>query len=153
MTKRTRARRDARRPQSAVLSLPQVRWLGALLIAVQLPQTAHVPLWVACLGIALVGVRLALAGRAEFEGRLGGMRAVPWLLAIFAVAAGFAIRQSFGYFLGRDPCVAFLFVLATTYVSKRFTHDQATRAIVTSYYWHFVDVVWIALFFMIYILK
>ena len=49
--------------------------------------------------------------------------------------------------------VAFLFVLATTYVSKRFTHDQATRAIVVSYYWHFVDVVWIALFFMIYILK
>lgn len=49
--------------------------------------------------------------------------------------------------------IAFLFVLATTYVSKRFTHDQATRAIVVSYYWHFVDVVWIALFFMIYILK
>lgn len=49
--------------------------------------------------------------------------------------------------------VAFLFVLATTYVAKRFTHDQATRAIVTSYYWHFVDVVWIGLFFMIYILK
>ncbi|MEZ5115505.1 MAG: heme-copper oxidase subunit III [Candidatus Nanopelagicales bacterium] len=49
--------------------------------------------------------------------------------------------------------VAFLFVLATTYISKRFTHDQATRAIVVSYYWHFVDVVWIALFFMIYVLK
>ncbi len=49
--------------------------------------------------------------------------------------------------------VAFLFVLATTHITKRFTHDQATRAIVTSYYWHFVDVVWIALFFMIYILK
>ena len=49
--------------------------------------------------------------------------------------------------------IAFLFVLATTYVTKRFTHDQATRAIVVSYYWHFVDVVWIALFFMIYILK
>ena len=49
--------------------------------------------------------------------------------------------------------IAFLFVLATTYVSKRFTHDQATRAIVTSYYWHFVDVVWIALFFTIYVLK
>ena len=49
--------------------------------------------------------------------------------------------------------IAFLFVLATTFVTKRFTHDQATRAIVTSYYWHFVDVVWIALFFMIYVLK
>ena len=45
--------------------------------------------------------------------------------------------------------IAFLFVLATTFVTKKFTHDQATRAIVTSYYWHFVDVVWIALFFMI----
>ena len=49
--------------------------------------------------------------------------------------------------------IAFLFVLATTYVAKRFTPDQATRAIVTSYYWHFVDVVWIALFFMIYVLQ
>jgi cytochrome c oxidase subunit 3 len=49
--------------------------------------------------------------------------------------------------------IAFLFVLATTYVTKRFTHEQATRAIVVSYYWHFVDVVWIALFFMIYILR
>jgi cytochrome c oxidase subunit 3 len=49
--------------------------------------------------------------------------------------------------------VAFILVLATTYVAKRYTHDQATRAIVVSYYWHFVDVVWIALFFMIYILK
>jgi cytochrome c oxidase subunit 3 len=49
--------------------------------------------------------------------------------------------------------IAFLLVLATTYVARRFTHEQATRAIVVSYYWHFVDVVWIALFFMIYILK
>jgi len=49
--------------------------------------------------------------------------------------------------------IAFLFVLATTYITKRFTHDQATRAIVVSYYWHFVDVVWIALFFMIYVLQ
>jgi cytochrome c oxidase subunit III len=49
--------------------------------------------------------------------------------------------------------MAFLLVLATTYIAKRFTHQQASRAIVVSYYWHFVDVVWIALFFMIYILK
>lgn len=49
--------------------------------------------------------------------------------------------------------IAFLFVLARTYVAKRFTHEQATTAIVVSYYWHFVDVVWIALFATIYILK
>ena len=49
--------------------------------------------------------------------------------------------------------IAFLFVLGRTYFAKRFTHEQATSAIVTSYYWHFVDVVWIALFVMIYIIK
>lgn len=48
---------------------------------------------------------------------------------------------------------AFLLVLGRTYAAKRFTHEQATSAIVVSYYWHFVDVVWIALFLVIYFLK
>ena len=48
---------------------------------------------------------------------------------------------------------AFLFVLMRTYKAKRFTHDQEISAIVVSYYWHFVDVVWIGLFFVIYVLK
>jgi len=49
--------------------------------------------------------------------------------------------------------IAFLFVLGRTYASRRFTHRQATTAIVVSYYWHFVDVVWIGLFTMIYLIK
>jgi cytochrome c oxidase subunit III len=49
--------------------------------------------------------------------------------------------------------IAFLFVLGRTFVTRRFTHEQAVTAIVVSYYWHFVDVVWIALFTTIYILK
>jgi cytochrome c oxidase subunit III len=49
--------------------------------------------------------------------------------------------------------VAFLFVLGRTYVARRFTHEQAVSAIVVSYYWHFVDVVWIALFATIYLIK
>ncbi len=49
--------------------------------------------------------------------------------------------------------IAFLFVLARTYMAKRFTHEQATSAVVVSYYWHFVDVVWIALFATIYLIK
>ena len=49
--------------------------------------------------------------------------------------------------------IAFLFVLGRTFASRRFTHRQATSAIVVSYYWHFVDVVWIALFTMIYLIK
>jgi cytochrome c oxidase subunit 3 len=49
--------------------------------------------------------------------------------------------------------IAFLFVLGRTFVARRFTHEQAVSAIVVSYYWHFVDVVWIALFATIYLVK
>jgi cytochrome c oxidase subunit III len=49
--------------------------------------------------------------------------------------------------------VAFIFVLGRTYMAKRFTHEQAVSAIVVSYYWHFVDVVWIGLFATIYLLQ
>jgi len=49
--------------------------------------------------------------------------------------------------------IAFLLVLGRTYMAKRFTHEQATAAIVVSYYWHFVDVVWIGLFATIYLIK
>lgn len=49
--------------------------------------------------------------------------------------------------------VAFLMVIGRSFTSKRFGHQEATSAIVVSYYWHFVDVVWIGLFTVIYILK
>ena len=49
--------------------------------------------------------------------------------------------------------IAFLLVLGRTYAAKRFTHQQATAAIVVSYYWHFVDVVWIGLFATIYMIR
>ena len=49
--------------------------------------------------------------------------------------------------------IAFLLILGRTFTAKRFTHGQATGAIVVSYYWHFVDVVWIALFATIYLIK
>lgn len=49
--------------------------------------------------------------------------------------------------------IAFLFVLIRASYAKKYGHDQATTAIVVSYYWHFVDVVWIALFASIYLIK
>ncbi len=48
--------------------------------------------------------------------------------------------------------IAFVLLLARTRLSK-FTPAQATSAIVVSYYWHFVDVVWIGLFATIYIVR
>ena len=47
---------------------------------------------------------------------------------------------------------AFVVVLMRSTVG-RFTPEKATSAIVVSYYWHFVDVVWVGLYFTIYILQ
>ena len=49
--------------------------------------------------------------------------------------------------------IAFLLIIARTFTTPRYTPANATGAVVTSYYWHFVDVVWIALFATIYILR
>jgi cytochrome c oxidase subunit 3 len=46
--------------------------------------------------------------------------------------------------------IAFVYLLIRTRLSK-FTPAQATSAIVVSYYWHFVDIVWIGLFAVIYL--
>ena len=48
--------------------------------------------------------------------------------------------------------VAFVIVLMRSTIG-RFSPEKATSAIVTSYYWHFVDVVWIGLFAAIYIIQ
>jgi cytochrome c oxidase subunit III len=49
--------------------------------------------------------------------------------------------------------IAFLLVIGRAFAVKNFGHREATSAIVVSYYWHFVDVVWIGLFLVIYVLK
>lgn len=49
--------------------------------------------------------------------------------------------------------IAFLIVMVRVFKAQRFGHSQATTAIVVSYYWHFVDIVWIALFSAIYLIK
>ena len=48
--------------------------------------------------------------------------------------------------------IAFLIFMVRSTMG-RFTPAQATSAIVVSYYWHFVDIVWIALFVTIYFIR
>ncbi len=48
--------------------------------------------------------------------------------------------------------LAFIVVLLRVAKSK-FTPAQATAAMVTSYYWHFVDVVWIGVFITLYLVQ
>ena len=49
--------------------------------------------------------------------------------------------------------IAFLLVVGRAFAVKTFGHKEATSAIVVSYYWHFVDVVWIGLFAVIYLIR
>ncbi len=49
--------------------------------------------------------------------------------------------------------IAFLFIIGRAFIARQFGHFEATSAIVTSYYWHFVDVIWIGLFIIIYFLQ
>ena len=65
---------------------------------------------------------------------------------VFYLATGFHALHVIG------GLVAFVYLLVRTKLSK-FTPQQATAAIVVSYYWHFVDVVWVGLFAVIYFIR
>jgi cytochrome c oxidase subunit 3 len=65
---------------------------------------------------------------------------------VFYMATGFHALHVTG------GLIAFVYLLIRTNLSK-FTPQQATAAIVVSYYWHFVDVVWIGLFAVIYFIR
>jgi len=113
-----------KRPTRETLSPLQSRCLGALLIAAQLPQAVHLPIWVALTGIMLVGLRILLLRRDRLRPQNPPGRIPSWTLVIFAVAAALAVRTSFGYLVGRDPSVAFLYILvAIKYLEARSPRD------------------------------
>ena len=67
--------------------------------------------------------------------------------SVFYLTTGFHAMHVTGGLL------AFLLIIGRTFTTRTYSHNQAAGAVVTSYYWHFVDVVWIALFATIYLLK
>lgn len=105
------------------LTASQTRCIGALLLAAQLPQAPHLPIWVAAAGLLLVALRLALLRRDRARPLAPPARIPSWTLVLFAVAAAFAVRASFGYLVGRDPSVAFLFIL----VAFKFLETRSRR--------------------------
>ncbi|MAP62649.1 MAG: cytochrome B [Microbacterium sp.] len=70
-----------------------------------------------------------------------------------AYASAFYLTTGFHALHVTGGLVAFLLVIGRAYAVKNFGRKEMTSAIVVSYYWHFVDVVWIALFAVIYFLK
>jgi cytochrome c oxidase subunit 3 len=69
-----------------------------------------------------------------------------------AYGSVYYLTTGFHYLHVSGGLVAFIIVLARS-TFGRFTPEQASSAIVTSYYWHFVDVVWVGLYATIYLLQ
>jgi transglutaminase-like putative cysteine protease len=91
---------------AAPLSRAHLAWLAALVLLAQLPLWTHLPLWIAATGSGLAAARLLLPAE-----RLPPPQLRRILLPVLALGVGIGIRLQFGYFLARDPCVAFLYVL------------------------------------------
>ena len=125
--------------------------------------------------LVLSSVTCQLGVFAAERGDVGGLR--YWFAITFFMGAVFIGGQSFEYFVHNDfglnshgygsvyyittgfhglhvlgGLIAFVFLMVRTTFGK-FTPAQATAAIVVSYYWHFVDIVWIGLFTIIYLIR
>ena len=74
-------------------------------------------------------------------------------LSANAYGSSFYITTGFHGLHVTGGLIAFLLMIGRAYAVKTFTHREAASAIVVSYYWHFVDVVWLGLFFVIYVLR
>ncbi|MEM6987545.1 MAG: DUF3488 and transglutaminase-like domain-containing protein, partial [Pseudomonadota bacterium] len=83
--------------------------LATVLFLVQFPHLLHLPFWVCFVGAALVALRLWLY-RSPTQKALRFLLS-PITVTLLGVATALLLRVDYGYSLGRDPCVALLFVL------------------------------------------
>jgi transglutaminase-like putative cysteine protease len=100
------------------LSRSQLAWLAALVVLAQVPLWTHLRLWIVIAGSGLVVARMMLPADHPPPARLR-----RWLLPLLALAVALSIRWDFGYFMARDPCVAFLYVL----VGIKFVEAKSPR--------------------------
>jgi cytochrome c oxidase subunit 3 len=68
-------------------------------------------------------------------------------------ASAFYITTGFHALHVTGGLIAFLLIMGRAFAVKNFGRKEMTSAIVVSYYWHFVDVVWIILFAVIYFIR
>ncbi len=108
--------------QSDSMDARTLHALSALLILVQFPHLSNLPVWVSACGLLLVGARLWLLSRPDKPFLRVALS--PLCVTLLAALSAFAIRLDYGYLLGRDPCVAFLFILvAAKFAEVRRAND------------------------------
>jgi len=98
-----------RQSDPLVMESSSLMALAALLMLVQLPHVLNLPIWISLFGLAVIALRV-YARRTPNDVRWQYVFSTP-TITLVAVLAAALIRGHYGYFLGRDPCVAFLFVL------------------------------------------
>lgn len=101
--------RLSRAPTTATMDARTLYALATVLLLVQFPHMLHLPLWITLIGAGLVGLRLLLLH--EPDKKVLRFLLSPITVTLLAAATAFLIRLDFGYSIGRDPSVAFLFVL------------------------------------------
>ncbi|PID61047.1 MAG: transglutaminase [Gammaproteobacteria bacterium] len=101
-----------------------VRAMAMLMVLVMLPHLLHLPIWVSTLGFVLSGLRVLAS---EYPTLRWPQRLLhPLLITLLAALAGVMLRVDYGYFLGRDPSVAFLFILVAAKFAEMRNRSDVT---------------------------
>ncbi len=99
--------------------------MAVMILLAQLPHIFHLPIWISVFGIGIVVMKwwsVHNPGNSKINWVLSSRASVFW-----GVLGGIAIKLHYGYFIGRDPCVAFLFLLVgCKYAETRKQSDATT---------------------------
>lgn len=98
--------------------------LAALLTLVQLPHVLNLPIWVSLFGIGIIALRVY--SRNTPNKSIWRYLFSSSTVTTVAIVGALLIRLHYGYFLGRDPCVAFLFLLASLKFAEYRRNADAT---------------------------
>jgi len=109
------------------LSARTLQMLGITVLLSQLPLLLHLPLWLTLPGIGLTCAKLKSGYRSE-------PLLPPTLTIIFILLAVIAVFAHYGFLFGRDPCVAFLFLLLSfKYVETKKNYDASLLIILCAF--------------------
>lgn len=112
------------RPSTATVHPRMAHALAVLLLLTQLPHVVHLPIWVTVVGVGLIAARLRIIHHPDERWLDGLLSSLTLTIACALIAV--IIRWQYGYFVGRDPAVAFLFILVAAKFAELRRDSDAT---------------------------
>ena len=113
------------KPRKMEINTRSIDAMAVMLLLTQLPHVFYLPIWVSFSGIGLTLLKWRSI-------RLDKATTLNWILTsrlivVLALSCGLLVKAYYGYFIGRDPCVAFLFLLvACKFAESRKSSDATT---------------------------